>query len=152
MFCRYDIDEISYELTNSLIKNIFVQRSQEITEYFRKMSAGKIMELKEVIDGIDNKCSFNRERKAQIDREYSLNEQKLIHLTNPRLISVLEKEHERIDQRNLEVENEYAELKLKKRELENRISDIEKANNTADVYERITNISNEELTELYHLS
>lgn len=150
MFCRYNIDEISYELTNSLIKSLFVQRSQEITEYFRKTSAGKIMELKEVIDGIDNKCSFNRERKAQIDGEYSLNEQKLIHLTNSSLISVLEKERERIDQRNLEVENEYAELKLKKRELENRISDIEKANNTIDVYERITNISNEELTELYH--
>jgi hypothetical protein len=115
------------------------------------MSAGKIVELKEVIDGIGKKCSFNRERKEQIDREYSLNEQKLIQLTNPSLIAVLEKERDKIDQKNYDVEKEYADLTQKKRELENRISDIEKANKSADIHERIFNISNEELTELYHL-
>lgn len=151
LFCSYNIDEISYELTNSVIKGLFLQRSHEITEYFREMSAGKIVELKEVIDGIGKKCSFNRERKEQIDREYSLNEQKLIQLTNPSLIAVLEKERDKIDQKNYDVEKEYADLTQKKRELENRISDIEKANKSADIHERIFNISNEELTELYHL-
>lgn len=151
LFCTYEIDEISYELTNSVIKSLFLQRSQEITEYFREMSAGKIVELKEVIGGIVKKCCFNRERKEQIDREYNLNEQKLIQLTNPSLISVLEKERGRIDQNNYDVETEYADLTQKKRELENRISDIEKANRSADVHERIFNISDEELSELYHL-
>lgn len=151
MFCKFNIDEVSYELTNSVIKSLFVQQSKDITDYFRKTSIEKIKELKEVIKGIDNKCDFNRERKTQIDSEYRLNEQKLIHLTNPDLISVLEKERESIDQKNVVVENEYADLTQKKRVLENRISDIEKANKTADVYERISNISNEELTELYHL-
>jgi site-specific DNA recombinase len=151
LFCSYNIDEISYELTHSVIKGLFLQRSYEITEYFREMSAGKIVELKEIIDGIGKKCSFNRERKEQIDREYSLNEQKLIQLTNPSLIAVLEKERDKIDQKNYDVEKEYADLTQKKRELENRISDIEKANKSADIHERIFNISNEELTELYHL-
>ena len=38
MFCSYNIDEISYELTNSVIKSLFIQRSQEITDYFREIS------------------------------------------------------------------------------------------------------------------
>ena len=151
MFCKFNIDEVSYELTNSVIKSLFVQRSQEIAEFFREMSVSKVNELQEIIKGIDEKCQFNRERKTQIENEYSLNEQKLIHLTNPSLISVLEKERERLDQRNKTVETEYSNLTQKKRELENRITEIEKANKNADVYERINNISNEELTELYHL-
>jgi len=151
MFCKFNIDEVSYELTNSVIKSLFVQQSKDITDFFRETSVVKIKELKEVIEGIDDKCSFNRERKKQIESEFLLNEQKLIHLTNPNLISVLEKEREKIDQRSFEIENEYADLTQKKRVLENRISDIEKAYKTTDVYERISNITNDELTELYHL-
>lgn len=151
MFCKVNIDEVSYELTNSVIKSLFVQRSQEIAEYFREMSVSKVKEFQEIIRGIDEKCQFNRERKAQIENEYRLNEQKLIHLTNLSLISILEKERGRISQRNETIETEYSNLTQKKRELENRITEIEKANKNADVYERINNISNEELTELYHL-
>ena len=151
MFCSYNIDEISYELTNSVIKSLFIQRSQEITDYFREMSVGKIKEFQEVINGIDAKCSFNRERKKQVENEYSLNEKKLLATNNTSFISILEREREKIDRKNVEVEKEYSDLLSKKRDYENLIKEIEKANRTADVYERITNISKEEQTELYHL-
>ena len=36
-FCSANIDEISYELTNSVIKSLFIQRSQEITDYFTQI-------------------------------------------------------------------------------------------------------------------
>lgn len=150
-FCNYNIDEISYELTNSVIKNLFVQSHQEITDYFREMSVEKVNELKEIISGIDDKCSFNRECKKQIENDYIINEQKLLLTKNLNFIHILEREREKIDQRNDIVEKEYSALLSKKRDYENRIKEIEKANRTADVYERIVNISNEELTELYHL-
>ena len=150
-FCRFNIDEISYELTNSVIKSLFVQRSQEITDFFRKLSVGKIKEFQEIIKGIEDKCLFNRERKKQVDAEYSLNEMKFLATKNTGFISILEKERERIDLKNKDVEKEFSDLLTKKRDYENRIKSIEKANQSADVYKRITNISNEELTELFHL-
>lgn len=150
-FCKFNIDEVSYELTNSVIKALFVQRSQEITEFFREMSIGKIKEFQEIIKGIDDKCLFNRERKKQVEAEYVLNEKKLLATVNTSFISILEKERERIDRKNEDIEKEFSDLLSKKRDCENRIKAIEKANRSANVYERITNISDEELTELFHL-
>ena len=150
-FCTTNIDEISYELTNSVIKSLFTQRSQEIIDFFKETGHSKIDELNEIIDGIAKKIDFANLRKEELNKRSNQNIQKLLAATNTFFINALELEQSKIDADNEKVDVEIAGLKRKEREVLNKIDSIKKAYSNIDAYERITTISNDELTEMYHL-
>ena len=150
-FCSTNIDEISYELTNSVIKSLFTQRSQEIIDFFKETGHSKINELNEIIEGIAKKIDFANLRKEELNKRSDLNVQKLLVATNAVFLKALEQEQSKIDADNEKVDTEIADLRRKEREVLNKIDSIKKAYSNIDAYERISNISNDELTEMYHL-
>ena len=150
-FCSVNIDEISYELTNSVIKSLFIQRSQEIKDYFKETGQTRVNELNEIIDGIAQKIDFANLRKEELSNRTKQNVKKLLVTTNDVFVKALEQDQAKTDADIKKVETEIAGLKRKEREILNQIDSIKKAYSNIDAYERISNISNDELTELYHL-
>ena len=63
----------------------------------------------------------------------------------------MEQDQAQTDTELKKVDAEIAGLKRKEREILNQIDSIKKAYSSIDAYERISNISNDELTEMYHL-
>ena len=150
-FCSVNIDEISYELTNSVIKSLFIQRSQEITDYFKETGQTRVNELNEIIDGIAKKIDFANLRKEELNNRTKQNIQKLLVATNEVFVRALEQDQAKTDAEIKKVDAEIASLRRKEREIINQIDSIKKAYSNIDAYERISNISNDELTEMYHL-
>ena len=150
-FCSANIDEISYELTNSVIKSLFIQRSQEITDYFKETGLIKTNEFHEIIDGIAKKIEIANLRKEELNNRTKQNVQKLLATTNKIFVKALEQDQVKIDTDIKIIDAEVDELRRKEREIINKIASIKKAYSSIDAYERISNISNNELTEMYHL-
>lgn len=150
-FCTVNIDEISYELTNSVIRSLFIQRHQEITSFFKATGLSKISELNEIIDGITKKIDIANLRKEELDKRVKQNVEKFLAATNSVFVKALEKDQEKTEEEIRIIDVEISNLKRKEREILNRIDSIKKAYSNIDAYERICNISNDELTELYHL-
>lgn len=150
-FCYVNIDEISYELTNSIIKSLFIQRSQEITDYYKETGLTKVEELNEIIDGIAKKIDIANLRKEELNNRTKQNVQKLLVTTKNVFVKALEQDQAEIDAEIIKVDAEIADLRRKERKIVNQIDSIKKAYSNIDAYERICNISNEELTEMYHL-
>ena len=150
-FCSANIDEISYELTNSVIKSLFLQRNQEIKDYFKETGLARVKELNEIIEGIEKKIGFADLKMDELTRRTEQNLQKLSKLTNLQFIAALEQDQAKTDAEIKKVETEKSNYKRKERELLNQINSIKKAYNNIDAYERVFNISNDELTDLYHL-
>lgn len=150
-FCSVNIDEFSYELTNSVIKSLFLQHNQEIKEYFKVTGNDRINELNEIIGGISKKIDFANLRKEELTNRTKQNVQKLLVATNETFVKALEQDQAQIDADMNKVDTEIAALKRKEREILNQIESIKKAYSSIDAYERISNISNEEITDMYHL-
>ena len=150
-FCSVNIDEFSYELTNSVIKSLFLQRNQEIKDYFKETGVSRINELYEIIDGITKKIDFANLRKEELNNRTKQNIQKLLVTTNDVFVKALEQDQEKTDADIKKVDADIADLKSKERETLNKIDSIKKAYSNIDAYERISNISNDELTKMYHL-
>ena len=150
-FCSVNIDEFSYELTNSVIKSLFLQRNQEIKDYFKETGVSRINELYEIIDGITKKIDFANLRKEELNNRTKQNVQKLLVTTNDVFVKALEQDQEKTDADIKKVDADIADLKSKERETLNKIDSIKKAYSNIDAYERISNISNDELTKMYHL-
>lgn len=150
-FCSVNIDEFSYELTNSVIKSLFLQRNQEIKDYFKETGITRINELNEIIDGISKKIDFANLRKEELTNRTKQNVQKLLVATNEVFVKALEQDQAKTDVDIKNVDVEIANLRRKERVILNQIDSIKKAYSNVDAYERISNISNEELTEMYHL-
>ena len=150
-FCSVNIDEISYELTNSVIKSLFIQRSQEITNYFKETGQSRVNELYEIIGGIAKKIDFANLRKEELNNRTKQNVQKLLVATNEVFVKALEHDQAKTDADIKKVNAEIDGLKRKERDILNQIDSIKKAYSNIDAYERICNISNDELTEMYHL-
>lgn len=150
-FCSVDIDEISYELTNSVIKSLFIQRSQEIVDYYKETGQTRVNELNEIIDGIAKKIEIANLRKDELNNRTKQNVQKLLVATNEVFVKALEQDQAKTDADIKKVDAEIADLRRKEREILNQIGSIKKAYSNIDAYERISNISNDELTEMYHL-
>lgn len=149
-FCEVKRDEVSYHLTCSIIKSIFIQRHQEIKDYFKQMGEGKIDELNEIYYALERKCELNRRHKEEIQRKSNLNQEKLIATENPKFIKALEANQNKLDEEEAKNEFDYQNLEKQKHQILNQIDSIKAAYNRS-IDERIDNISDEELTELYHL-
>lgn len=150
-FCSVNIDETSYELTNSVIKSLFIQRSQEIIDYYKETGQTRVNELNEIIDGIAKKIDIANLRKEELNNRTKQNVQKLLVATNEVFVKALEQDQAKTDADIKKVDAEIAGLRRKEREVVNQIDSIKKAYSNIDAYERISNISNDELTEMYHL-
>lgn len=149
-FCEVKRDEVSYHLTCSIIKSVFIQRHQEIKDYFKQMGEGKIDELKEIYYALERRCELNRRHKEEIQRKSNLNQEKLIAAENPKFIKALEANQNKLDEEEAKNEFDYQNLEKQKHQILNQIDSIKAAYNRS-IDERIDNISDEELTELYHL-
>ena len=149
-FCEVKRDEVSYHLTCSIIKSVFIQRHQEIKDYFKQMGEGKIDELKEIYYALERRCELNRRHKEEIQRKSNLNQEKLIATENPKFIKALEANQNKLDEEEAKNEFDYQNLEKQKHQILNQIDSIKAAYNRS-IDERIDNISDEELTELYHL-
>jgi hypothetical protein len=150
-FCSVNIDETNYELTNSVIKSLFIQRSQEITDYFKETGQTRVNELNEIIEGIAKKIDIANLRKEELNNRTKQNVQKLLATTNEVFVKALEQDQAKTDTDIKKVDVEIAGLRRKEREILNQIDSIKKAYSNIDAYERISKISNDELTEMYHL-
>ena len=150
-FCSVSIDEISYELTNSVIKSLFIQRSQEIIDYFKETGQIRVNELNEIIEGIAKKIDIANLRKEELNNRTKQNVQKLLVTTNEVFVKALEQDQAKTDADIKKTDAEIAGLRRKEREILNQIDSIKKAYSNIDAYERISNISNDELTDMYHL-
>lgn len=150
-FCSVNIDEFSYELTNTVIKNLFLQRNQEIKDYTKTTSMSKINELNEVIDGITKKIGFANLKKEELNNRTKLTIQKLLVTTNNAFVKALEEDQAKTDAEIKKTDKEIADFKRKKIDILNKIDSIRKAYSNIDSYQHIFNISNEELTDMYHL-
>ena len=150
-FCSVNIDEFSYELTNSVIKSLILQQSQEITDFFKKTGLTKVNELNEIINGISQKIELANLKKEELNNKSNQNVQKLLAMTNILFIKALEQDQAKTDADIKKVDSEISNLKRKERETLNQIESIKKAYNNIDVYKHAFNISDEELTEMYHL-
>ena len=149
-FCEVKKDEVSYHLTCSIIKSVFIQRHREIKDYFQQMGNNKIDELKEVYNALERKCELNRKHKEEIQRKSNLNQEKLLVTENPRFIKTLEDNQNKLDKEEAKNESEFQALEKEKHHILNQIESIKTAYSRS-IDERIDNISDEELTELYHL-
>lgn len=149
-FCEVKRDEVSYHLTCSIIKSVFIQRHQEIKDYFKQMGEGKIDELKEIYYALERRCELNRRHKEEIQRKSNLNQEKLIATENPKFIKALEANQNKLDEEEAKNEFDYQNLEKQKHQILNQIDSIKAAYNRS-IDERIYNISDDELTELYHL-
>ena len=118
-FCFVNIDEISYELTNSVIKSLFIQRSQEITDYFKETGLTKVNELNEIIDGITKKIEIANLRKEELNNRTNQNVQKLLVATNEVFVKALEQDQAKIDADNKKADAEIAGLRHKEMEILN---------------------------------
>ena len=150
-FCSVSIDEISYELTNSVIKSLFIQRSQEIIDYFKETGQIRVNELNEIIEGIAKKIDIANLRKEELNNRTKQNVQKLLVTTNEVFVKALEQDQAKTDADIKKTDAEIVGLRRKEREILNQIDSIKKAYSNIDAYERISNISNDELTDMYHL-
>ena len=150
-FCSVNIDETNYELTNSVIKSLFIQRCQEITDYFKETGQTRVNELNEIIEGIVKKIDIANLRKEELNNRTKQNVQKLLVTTNNVFVKALEQDQAKTDADIKKVDAEIAGLRRKEREILNQIDSIKKAYSNIDAYERISKISNDELTEMFHL-
>lgn len=149
-FCEVKRDEVSYHLTCSIIKSVFIQRHREIKDYFKQMGNSKIDELKEVFNALERKCDLNRKHKEEIQRKSNLNQEKLLATENPKFIKTLEDNQNKLDAEEAKNESDFQTLEKEKHHILNQIESIKTAYNRS-IDERIYNISDDELTELYHL-
>ena len=150
-FCNVNIDEISYELTNSVIKNLFLQRNHEIKDYFKETGVAKVNELNEIINGITKKIEYANLKKDNLNNRTKQNVKKLLEATNVTFVKALEQNQAETDADIKKIDSEIADLKREEFEIKNKIDSIKKTYGSIDAYERINNISDEELTEMYHL-
>lgn len=149
-FCEVKRDEVSYHLTCSIIKSVFIQRHREIKDYFKQMGNSKIDELIELFNALERKCDLNRKHKEEIQRKSNLNQDKLLATENPKFIKTLEDNQDRLDAEEAKNDSDFQTLEKEKHHILNQIESIKAAYNRS-IDERIYNISDDELTELYHL-
>ena len=93
---------------------------------------------------------MNRKHKEEIQRKSNLNQEKLLATENPKFIKTLEDNQDRLDAEEAKNDSDFQTLEKEKHHILNQIESIKAAYNRS-IDERIYNISDDELTELYHL-
>ena len=146
-FCKYNIDEVSYELTNEILYSLFKSmHTVEYYSYFRNQTDNRITELQEEIAGIDKRLSALYNDKSSLSDESKGNANRFLITTNPTLLNLIQEKQNELDEKIKQIDNE---IDKHKRSQSKKMSDIERIKDS-NGKEKLQNLSIEEQGELYH--
>ena len=146
-FCKYNIDEVSYDLTNVTLYSLF--KSMHTTEYinfFRNQTDNRVTELQEEIEGIEKRLATLYLDQKNLSNESKENANKFLLTTNPTLLNSIQEKQNELDKKIKSIDKEidnYKKLQSQKTANIERIKD----NNGK---EKLQNLTIEEQGELYH--
>ena len=94
-FCKYNIDEVSYDLTNEILYSLFKSmHTAEYINFFRNQTDNRVTELQEEIAGIEKRLSALYLDKENLSNESQDNANKFLLTTNPTLFKHYPRETE----------------------------------------------------------
>lgn len=150
--CTFGVDEVGYDLTNTIMHNLFLQRYLEVKDFFNNNSQKKIEEHKEVIIGLENKRTTKEINIDNLKQRIKDNQNKIINLSSMDLdmefIQTLNQHHKDLQQELSKVENEVKNINTQISQYQTQISQL-KAALITDKQMKL-DISVEELSEIYH--
>lgn len=150
--CTFGVDEVGYDLTNTIMHNLFLQRYLEVKDFFNNNSQKKIEEHKEIIIGLENKRTTKEININNLKQRIKDNQNKIINLSSMDLdmgfIQTLNQHHKDLQQELSKVENEVKNINTKISQYQTQISQL-KAALITDKQMKL-DISVEELSEIYH--
>ena len=150
--CTFGVDEVGYDLTNTIMHNLFLQRYLEVKDFFNNNSQKKIEEHKEIIIGLENKRTTKEINIDNLKQRIKDNQNKIINLSSMDLdmgfIQTLNQHHKDLQQELSKVENEVKNINTQISQYQTQISQL-KAALITDKQMKL-DISVEELSEIYH--
>lgn len=150
--CTFGVDEVGYDLTNTIMHNLFLQRYLEVKDFFNNNSQKKIEEHKEVIIGLENKRTTKEINIDNLKQRIKDNQNKIINLSSMDLdmefIQTLNQHHKDLQQELSKVENEVKNINTQISQYQTQISQL-KAALITDKQMKL-DISVEELSEICH--
>lgn len=151
-YCTYNIDEVGFDLTKTIIASLFKQKFTEIKEYFKNNSDKKISEITEIISGIESKIKQKESEKANIEAKIQETINKVLNAENlnPIFIEALNKQHSDLDTNYKQICSEIESLNSRLIQCKNQIKNIQSALNT-DLKDETNNLTEEEFSEIYHI-
>lgn len=150
-FCTYNIDEVGFEMTKTIIASLFKQKYSEIKEYFKNNSDKKISEINELITGIESKIKQKEFERINIEAKIQETIKKVLDAENlnPIFIEALNKQHSDLDTNHKHISAEIELLNSKLIQCKNQIKNIQSALNT-NFEGKANNLTEEEFSEIYH--
>ena len=146
-FCKYNIDEVSYDLTNEILYSLFKSmHTAEYINFFRNQTDNRVTELQEEIAGIEKRLSTLYLDKENLSNESKENANKFLLTTNPTLLNIIQEKQNQLDDKIKSIDKEI--VKYKKSQSK-KAADIERIKDN-NGKEKLQNLSIEEQGELYH--
>lgn len=146
-FCKYNIDEVSYELTNEILYSLFKSmHTAEYINFFRNQTDNKVTELQEEIAGIEKRLSALYLDKENLSNESKENANKFLLTTNPTLLNIIQEKQNQLDDKIKLTDKEI--VKYKKAQSK-KTTDIERIKDN-NGKEKLQNLTIEEQGELFH--
>lgn len=150
--CTFGKDEVSYDLTNTIIHNLFLQRFQEIKEFFERNSQRRIGEINEVIVGLESKRTSKEIEISNLKKRVADNQNKIIKLTDAELdisfIQTLNEHHLMLQGMLSKATQELKDINSMIAQQQTLITQIKTSVMSESKLPQ--EISNEELSEIYH--
>ena len=146
-FCKYNIDEVSYDLTNEILYSLFKSmHTAEYINFFRNQTDNRVTELQEEIAGIEKRLSALYLDKENLSNESQDNANKFLLTTNPTLLNIIQEKQNQLDEKIKSIDKEI--IRYKKSQSK-KMADIERIKDN-NGKEKLQNLSIEEQGELYH--
>lgn len=146
-FCKYNIDEVSYDLTNEILYSLFKSmHTAEYINFFRNQTDNRVTELQEEIAGIEKRLSTLYLDKENLSNESQDNANKFLLTTNPTLLNIIQEKQNQLDEKIKSIDKEI--IRYKKSQSK-KMADIERIKDN-NGKEKLQNLSIEEQGELYH--
>jgi site-specific DNA recombinase len=146
-WCTSNIDEVSYNLTNQIIEAIFQQKQTDITDYFKKVGDSKIVELKDVRNGLNGRIRTLQTTLAQLAKQKASIESKYVITEQVDLLMALQRQMESLRKREDDSNSEIEALKKRIILLDKEIAEIEAM--PAKAHSQF-NLSREEISDIFH--
>jgi len=151
--CIMGKDEVSYDLTNTIIHNFFLQRFSEVRDYFNNNSERKINEAREIIEGLEDKKTNKETNINECNKRISENQNKIIQLSATNLdisfIQTLNNHHKNLQEELTRTIAEIREINSNIAEHQTQIIQIQSA--IMKDKKMNLNLSDGELSEIYHI-
>ena len=146
-FCTYNIDEVSYDLTNEIMYSLFKSmHSAEYIEFFRNQTDNRITELQEEVEGIEQRLTTLYNQKNNLSIESVENANKFLLTTNPTLLNMIQEKQDQLEKQIKLLEKDITKYKKSQSK---KTADIEKIKDN-NGKEKLQNLTLEEQGELFH--